>query len=67
MRAFTDDFLVPYGHIRRKRSGYAVSIVKAALELIGRDAGPVRSPLADLTGDEKSMLAALIERMGPQG
>ena len=64
--AFTRDFLVPYGHIRKRRAGYAVSIVKAGLEIIGRGAGEVRPPLAELTGDEKQALAALIAQAGPQ-
>lgn len=65
--AFTRDFLVPYGHIRKRRAGYAVSIVKAGLDIIGRGAGKVRPPLADLTDDEKASLAALITEAGPQG
>jgi len=64
--AFVRDFLVPYCQIRRRRAGYAVSIIKAGLDIVGRSAGPVRPPLADLTEEERSMLAALIERAGPQ-
>ena len=66
INAFTRDFLVPYGQIRRRRAGYAVSIVKAGVKLVGRSAGPVRPPLADLTDEEMSMLARLIEQAGPQ-
>lgn len=64
--AFVRDFLVPYCQIRRRRAGYAVSIIKAGLDIVGRSAGPVRPPLADLTKEERTMLAALIERAGPQ-
>ena len=64
--AFVRDFLVPYCQIRRRRAGYAVSIIKAGLDIVGRGAGPVRPPLADLTEEERASLAALIERAGPQ-
>jgi 5-dehydro-4-deoxyglucarate dehydratase len=33
---------------------------------VGHGAGPVRTPLTDLTADERSQLAALIARLGPQ-
>jgi 5-dehydro-4-deoxyglucarate dehydratase len=64
--AFNRDFLVPYCEIRRRRPGYAVSIVKAGVDIIGRSAGRVRPPLADLTAAERQQLEALIERAGPQ-
>jgi 5-dehydro-4-deoxyglucarate dehydratase len=64
-RLFTSEalrqFFVPYLAIRNRRRGYAVSIVKAGLRVIGRPAGPVRSPLLDLTMEEETSLAALIE------
>lgn len=55
------DFFFPYAKIRDRRPGYAVSIVKAGMRAIGRDAGPVRPPLTDLTPEEQNMLAPLIE------
>lgn len=55
------DFVLPYIAIRRRRQGYAVSIVKAGMRLIGRDCGPVRPPLTDLTEQEMGELAALIK------
>jgi len=64
-RATTHDlltgFFYPYSAIRDRAPGYAVSIVKAGLRIIGRDPGPVRPPLTDLTEDEHRMLAPLIE------
>jgi 5-dehydro-4-deoxyglucarate dehydratase len=64
--AFNHDFLVPYCEIRRRRPGYAVSIVKAGLDIIERSAGPVRSPLSDLNPAERDQLRVLIEQAGPQ-
>ena len=34
------------------RRGYAVSMIKAGMKVIGRDSGPVRSPLIDLTSGQ---------------
>lgn len=54
------EFVLPYIGIRNRRKGYAVSIVKAGLAAIGRPAGPVRTPLLDLTEQELSDLKKLI-------
>ena len=45
-------FFMPYLALRNRRRGYAVSIVKAGLRLVGRPAGPVRPPLTDLPDAE---------------
>lgn len=54
------EFVLPYIGIRNRRKGYAVSIVKAGLNAIGRHAGPVRAPLVDLTPAEVEELTKLI-------
>lgn len=56
------DFVLPYIAIRNRSRGYAVSIVKAGLELVGRPAGPLRTPLTNLSDEEMGMLGALIEK-----
>lgn len=61
-----DDFFLPYLKIRNRCEGYGVSIVKAGAKLVGHDAGPVRAPLTDLTGEELEMLDALIKKLGAQ-
>jgi 5-dehydro-4-deoxyglucarate dehydratase len=61
-----DDFFLPYLEIRNRKSGYAVSIVKAGARLVGHDAGPVRAPLTDLTEAECEMLQRLIAKQGAQ-
>ena len=55
-------FFVPYLALRNQRRGYAVSIVKAGLRVVGRPAGPVRAPLLDLTADQEAALAVLVAR-----
>jgi 5-dehydro-4-deoxyglucarate dehydratase len=63
-RVTTDDILArffkPYLALRNRRRGYAVSIVKAGMRVVGRPAGPVRSPLVDLTAAEEGELRGLI-------
>ena len=46
--------------IRNRAKGYAVSAIKAGVRLQGFNAGPVRSPLKDLTEEEVGMLDKLI-------
>ncbi len=55
-----NDFFYPFMEIRNRAKGYAVSAIKAGVRLQGFAAGPVRSPLKDLTGPEEEMLAVLI-------
>lgn len=56
------DFVIPYVNIRNRKNGYAVAIVKAGLRVTGRDPGPVRPPLSDLSAEEEAELSALIQR-----
>jgi 5-dehydro-4-deoxyglucarate dehydratase len=64
--ALMRDFFVPYVRLRARQPGYAVSIVKAGADIVGRGAGKVRPPLSDCTAEEIGELKALIEKLGPQ-
>jgi 5-dehydro-4-deoxyglucarate dehydratase len=59
-------FFLPYIQIRNSQPGYAVSIVKAGADIVGRGGGRVRSPLSDLTAEERDRLGTLIRALGPQ-
>ncbi|WGF90685.1 5-dehydro-4-deoxyglucarate dehydratase [Marinivivus vitaminiproducens] len=59
-------FFLPYIAIRNRVPGYAVSIVKAGADVVGRSAGPVRPPLVDCTERDVEDLRALVEALGPQ-
>ena len=48
-------FFIPYLALRNQCRGYAVSIIKAGLRVVGRPAGPVRAPLLDLTPDQEGV------------
>jgi 5-dehydro-4-deoxyglucarate dehydratase len=61
-----DTFFMPYAAIRNRRPGYAVSIIKAGADLVGRSAGPVRTPLMDCNAEERALLKGLIDKLGPQ-
>ena len=55
-----NEFYLPLVQLRRRRAGYAVSIIKAGLRAVGKPAGPVRPPLVDLTPQEEEELRKLI-------
>lgn len=55
-------FFYPYLQIRNRGRGYAVSIVKAGMRIMGQDPGPVRSPLTDLTPTEHDDLERLLNQ-----
>ena len=57
------DFVLPLLAIRNRKRGYAVSMIKAGMKVIGRDSGPVRSPLTDLTSGEVEELSVLVSRL----
>ncbi len=59
-----NEFVLPYTQLRDREQGYAVSIVKAGMRVIGRPAGPVRPPLTDLTELELANLNDLVKRIG---
>jgi 5-dehydro-4-deoxyglucarate dehydratase len=53
----------PFYDLRQRRRGYEVSVMKAAMDILGHPAGPVRAPLADLSADERLELRAILERL----
>jgi 5-dehydro-4-deoxyglucarate dehydratase len=62
--AMLNEFVIPYTQLRDRQQGYAVSIVKAGMTVIGRPAGPVRTPLTDLSELELATLTDLVKRIG---
>lgn len=63
IRGALRDFVLPYTTIRDNSPGYGVSIVKAGLRSVGRNVGPVRPPLTDLTAQEQSQVDGLVARV----
>jgi len=58
-----EEVVIPLCDLRNRGAGYAVSLIKAGMRVIGRPAGPVRPPLTDLTEPEVAELAALLENL----
>ncbi|MDF7819837.1 5-dehydro-4-deoxyglucarate dehydratase [Runella sp. MFBS21] len=58
----TQKFYIPLVRLRSKKSGYAVSLIKAGAKLIGRSAGNVRPPLTMPTEAEVAELQQIIEQ-----
>ncbi|WP_423065873.1 5-dehydro-4-deoxyglucarate dehydratase [Devosia sp. CN2-171] len=58
--ALMKSFYLPLIDLRDKKRGYAVSMIKAGADLIGRSAGKVRTPLTELDAGERDILRGLI-------
>ncbi|APO71880.1 5-dehydro-4-deoxyglucarate dehydratase protein (plasmid) [Rhizobium gallicum] len=55
------NFFFPFVALRNRKKGYAVSIIKAGLRVLGRDPGPVRPPLIDLSPEEMTLLERIVQ------
>ena len=55
-----DRCVVPLYAIRARRKGYEVSTMKAMMEMIGMNAGPVRPPLVNVTPEEEDELRTIL-------
>ncbi len=55
------DFYYPFAKIRDRKTGYAVSAIKAGVALRGFETGSVRAPLTNLTPEEVEMMRDLID------
>jgi len=63
IQAGLKNFILPLIAIRNRKKGYAVSMIKAGMKVIGRDSGPVRPPLTDLNEAEIAEVAALVAKL----
>ena len=54
-------FFIPFVRLRNNNKGYAVSLIKAGAQIIGKGAGDVRVPLQMPTASEISELESIIE------
>lgn len=55
-----DECVVPLYAIRARRKGYEVSTMKAMMEMVGLNAGPVRPPLVNVTPEEEDELRTIL-------
>ncbi|WP_163559492.1 5-dehydro-4-deoxyglucarate dehydratase [Halomonas sp. NO4] len=62
VKQITNDFFIPFVDLRDRKKGYAVSLIKAGVEIIGRPAGSVRAPLTMPTSEECHRLEKLVDK-----
>jgi 5-dehydro-4-deoxyglucarate dehydratase len=61
LAALERSFYHPLARLRAKGPGYAVSLIKAGVELAGYSAGGVRPPLTEVTAEHRGELARIFE------
>ena len=54
-------FYIPFVELRARKKGYAVSLIKAGAQIIGKSAGDVRAPLVMPTAEEILELEKIME------
>jgi len=59
------NYVLPLYAMRARRKGYEVSMMKAAMEILGKPAGPVRPPLPEIRPQEHAELEELLKRYEP--
>lgn len=55
-----DRCVIPLYAIRARRKGYEVSTMKAMMDMIGLNGGPVRPPLVNVSAEEEDELRAIL-------
>lgn len=58
-------YVLPLYAIRARRKGYEVSVMKFAMECLGKPAGPVRPPLVEVRPEERNEIKDLMARYEP--
>lgn len=62
VKSILKEFFIPFVRLRSKKAGYAVSLIKAGADIIGKPAGSVRAPLVMPSEEEKNELQFLIDK-----
>ncbi len=63
LAAYHDRVVGPIYKLRQRRPGFEVSVMKAAMEILGYVAGPSRAPLANVSAEDREELAAILTRL----
>jgi 5-dehydro-4-deoxyglucarate dehydratase len=58
-------FVIPLYAFRGRRKGYEVSAMKAMMDMVGLNGGPVRAPLVNVRPEEREELRAMLEKWQP--
>ncbi|HYM12494.1 MAG TPA: 5-dehydro-4-deoxyglucarate dehydratase [Bryobacterales bacterium] len=59
------NYVIPLYNIRARKRGYEVSVMKAAMHVLGMAAGPVRPPLPSIRAEEENEVRSLMDRYKP--
>jgi 5-dehydro-4-deoxyglucarate dehydratase len=59
------NYVIPLYNIRARKRGYEVSVMKAAMKILGMAAGPARPPLPAIRAEEENELRSLMDRYKP--
>jgi 5-dehydro-4-deoxyglucarate dehydratase len=54
----------PFYDLRQRGRGFEVSVMKAAMDILGHPAGPPRPPLGELSEKDRADLRGILERLG---
>ncbi len=57
-----DEIITPLYQLRNRRPGYKTSMIKTAMTLCGLEGGYVRSPLIEMSDEDRADLDALLEK-----
>jgi 5-dehydro-4-deoxyglucarate dehydratase len=60
-----NDYVVPLYDFRARKKGYEVTVMKAAMDMVGLRGGPVRPPLPGLRAEETDELRAMMKKWTP--
>ena len=63
LRSYHQRAVRPFYELRQRGRGFEVSVMKAAMELLGHPAGPPRPPLGQLSERDREDLRAILERL----
>jgi len=63
LRRYHERVVRPFYELRQRGRGFEVSVMKAAMELLGHPAGPVRPPLGALSARDRADLQSILQRL----
>jgi 5-dehydro-4-deoxyglucarate dehydratase len=63
LRRYHERAVRPFYELRQRGRGFEVSIMKAAMELLGHPSGPVRPPLGTLSARDRTDLQAILQQL----
>jgi 5-dehydro-4-deoxyglucarate dehydratase len=63
LRVYHERVVRPFYELRQRGRGFEVSVMKAAMDLLGHPAGPARPPLGALSERDRADLRAILDRL----